>query len=530
MKLLGFFAIKTSSATSRSATLLAVAALAWLCGVLGSLTACSKNGDPASSTTYRLPWPDENHEYKLRDVQVRSFSDPKGLSGQLARILVDPFVDSQGLQGAPIGRFIVTSDGVNVPADFDTLQGATIYAHVERLKELDEKSGVQETVKWPLTIGVSTNVYDSSGALRNNALYDGRFDALLFVPYIDTGLPISLNAGIIAHEHFHVVFQAMVLQKVKQKQVIIGKPSPNFVACHLSPRAIAPFPSDVDELAELQESETTPPRPRRQGRLNVTTVTPKAIQDAIKQIPNDVYNAYLMRAINEGFADFWAWVYTGQADFIGPSLPAAEARRRRLDLSPGRLPSVEGLRALIFDVERMKARSEDVRAGLAYLTGTQYARFLRQVAIRIAPDADKNAEARLRVGKALMGALPAIADEVAEKFADGDVSPNVVIKPLFEKLQEKNEPVCRALESFAAPGDDFTLPEACAEFLKDQPNGPTSGTAPTVTATPSPSASPTAAAPPSPNASPGPNPNPRSSPSPSPRTNLNLNLKPREGL
>ena len=253
--------ILLKSKTFSRAALLALFSLLSL-----SLPSCGPLSDLESGFTslFQIPFSGSDGQYSLQKIEIKSFDDPTSLHGQYARILVDPYESGGGIESSkPVGRFARTRDGVMVPLDYVTMLATSIHAHMERLHALNVEVGLNDAqVGWPATVGIEANVVNSKKreTVRNNALFEKRLNALLMVPYSDKDLPIGLNGGILAHEHFHRIFQALVLSKVETKE--------------------------------------------------------EAPAGSVRE-----FNETVLRAMNEGFADFWAWVYTGDAEFMRASLP-----------------------------------------------------------------------------------------------------------------------------------------------------------------------------------------------------------------
>ncbi len=146
----------------------------------------------------------EGGAYSLDFIELKGIQDLDTLSGKFVHFFMSPRISSDRLQGpAPKTRFIRNSDGDYIPANEMTQQLVTVYAHMQRLAALDEELGAQGVNKWPRDIGVAVRV---RGGLDNNAFYDGKTDAMFFVPYTNKELPIAVNGGILAHEHFHSLF------------------------------------------------------------------------------------------------------------------------------------------------------------------------------------------------------------------------------------------------------------------------------------------------------------------------------------
>ncbi len=371
------------------------------------LFACNKPPYSQDAKILQIPWPTAAGDYTLQKVPVETFTEPEALKGTIATIYVQPFMDGGELKGElPVGRYARADGGVLVPADFETLQAATIYAHFERLSTLDKKAGSAPFLRLPARIGLEVEIQDS---LQNNALYDGVLDALLIVPFSASTLPISLNGGILAHEHFHAIFHALVLN-------------------HLTSDPVRCTWADVpgEDLNAPQNSF---------GDLS----------------PKD-FNDFLIRGINEGLADFWGWVYTGDAKFIGRSLEHV-AENRRLDRDPEQLP----------DLALMKRRvSKLVDAGsryaLSYSLGTFYARFMKKLTEQNFGDTAVY-ENRLQMAKVLVAALPALATSLAANYQTDFISPNVLLKPVILALP--NEQLsCDLVTKFSA-NEGKTKPLLC---------------------------------------------------------------------
>jgi uncharacterized protein (UPF0297 family) len=415
--------------------------------------ACTKAETPNARSYFQIPWPAGQGQYQIQNVPVSTFSAPDQLSGTTARILIDPYLAGDALQGRSIGRFISIGDNVFVPADFLTMQAATVYAHLEKLAEMDRQLGFGAQINWPLTIGLNANVVDERGSLRNNALYDGRLDSLLIVPYVDRRLPISLNAGVLAHEHFHKVFQTLVMTKVRRS---------------FQERGHKAF--DDESFCNWATQENLPEVP------DFGAPSAAQIKDPSSGVTPFVYNEFLLRAMNEGLADFWGWVYSGDPSFIGRSLNDRENEFRRLDVDTTALPSMEILKYNLSRIEqdyKSKASRDAMRISLAYEIGTYYARFMRALALKISNGSEETFTERVELAKALAAILPTLGDSVSSQLSktgsDEFISPNMFLSPLFEKLPKVTSSACDALDKFAAPESKLnSAPMVCVRIREGE--------------------------------------------------------------
>ena len=397
------------------------------------LPACGRTGDllgKQGGDVYQLPWPQEDGSYRLQKVQVESLEKPETLQGRFVRIMVEPYQQDGALHSAsPVGRFARVKDGFAVPADYATLQAVAIHAHIERLAKIDLQTGIGAHIRWPITVGIQAKVLDyrTQKVQHNNAIFRRDLNALLILPYSHGEIPLALNAGVLAHEHFHLLFQEAVLNRYVEASPS-SKPSAHRL-CDWS--AIAP-PSDARTLSEGGQKPISRDRP---------------------EIPAETFNLFLLRAFNEGFADFWGWVYTGDPRFIAHSLPS-ELGTRRMDIQTNELASVDLLKGLMTRGGRVADESQIFNG--AYLPGTLYARFLRELTLEVAEGDERNFKARLEVAKALIRALPALADQAVEAAKQKKyLSPNAILKPLLAEMATVSPKVCKSFERVAvaeAPG------------------------------------------------------------------------------
>lgn len=413
------------------------------------VASCGKPGDRYGSSTYRIPWPSATGAMSLQNVEIPTLSDPEHFSGSSAQILVEPGDGGGTLAAArPVGRYVKTSSGVLVPVDYVTIQAVTAYAHQERLREVDTSVGVVDVLSWPLSIGIDVHLMSFDQVSTNNAVYDAKLNSLLLVPYDEGDLPISLNPGILAHEHFHFIFQKIVMSRVHDSS------SQTSCAGGVAVGAVDRADSRADNRADNQKATS----PAKDERADNET----QLEKTAAGMPAKTYNAFVLRAMNEGFADFYGWLYAHDDSFLAKSLPDQD-EMRRLDRVAGRLPPESLVRRLLVDnFHPDKILPEVVRSHNAYVLGTVYARFLRHLAAQLEVGGLSPSDARLMVARALMASLPAIADLVTSTYENGYLSPNAVLKPLLANLPALSKDGCASLTQFRAPEASFVMPAACA--------------------------------------------------------------------
>lgn len=336
-------------------------------GVFTNLVGCTgrQQEHPHGPLQVKIPMLTDKG-YQLEVVNLLSLDDLFELKGWAARFLYSPEQTGKNLDGyQPKIRVVKNADGVYIATDELSLQLLTLYYHMENLGLMDEMAGVKDLNKWPRTVAVNVN-YSSAkdnSRVENNALYSGDLDALLFVPYTQTSLPITVNAGIIAHEHFHSLFNKLVVLPLGESY-----PDAEVTTLHDENKMLQIF--NFKPIAAIVEAEH---KPLQRSESDVGELAIVRNQKIIKI--RDYYHSHLLRGLNEGLADFWGWLYSGDVNFVGQSLPQFKAKRSLN--TEGKLPSTECFSSSLYQAENEDSEYPGPGAK-AYRYGTTVARILKQ--------------------------------------------------------------------------------------------------------------------------------------------------------
>ncbi len=384
--------------------------------LLGS--ACIKSGAD-SAKLFRIPWPNSNHEYLLQDIAVESFSEPEFLRGDLAEFFIQPELRFDlgriAQPGTPSGRFVSTSSGSYLALDTASLQAVSIYAHLERLHNLDLKSGAALFLPVRQAVGINVGLTNSENrVVENNAQYNPSVDALLFVPYTDVDLPIVFNAGVIAHEHFHSIFQKIVLSEFQVSKTYLS--------------------------AKLEEPNQLPP---------LVDSSPLVLPKAKPLISVAQYNRFVLRGINEGLADYWGWLYSGDESFVGRSL-SSSLEARRMDRVNIQFYNLEFLKLVL-----SSDADDQIRLARAYALGSQYAVYFRNLS-RSLFDNQISEATRAKLAHLLVLALPEFKNLLKVKLDTEYLAPEVFVKIFTKSIQDfsdapkaKEFEFCKSFRSIA---------------------------------------------------------------------------------
>lgn len=299
--------------------------------LIGCANSTNKCGDKVL-----LVWPDAAGAYGFQEVHIETLSSPYEVKGPAAEVYYEPSFTSAGFEGRVAQPQLTNSDGVCVPTDTGSAFSLAAYAVMERLQKFENQIGTASQVSWPRKIGVDFHMQGKSIDTENNAHYFGDPDVMAVVPYTRSDLPIALNHGIMAHEHFHAHFHRHVIMPLN-----ISMPT-------------------------VQSGQIFPPV---EFEFKVTPESTSAL----------TVNNAILRAWNEGLADFFAGIFTGRANFFTDSLPGA-ARTRSLDLPLSRLATAGDFEASANDLAAHGLSLEEGLTPYAYGQGARIARLMYRLA------------------------------------------------------------------------------------------------------------------------------------------------------
>jgi len=410
--------------------------------ILGLALGCNREPDThnvSGDIKARIPFTSEGGSYSLQEVILSDISSLYELSGKYATFYIYPAISGNKLVGQqPKTRFIKSGD-VYVPEDVLSQQLAVIYAHFQRLALLDIELGAGEVNTWPRDVGVAVRYRTPDGLQTDNAFYEATTDSMMVVPYTQDNLPIAVNAGILAHEYFHSLYYKLVEKSVFKTQAIV----------HGEKLRAEVLGANIVESIELSK-----PLPDN----NAASVT--------------TYHEFLSRALNEGLADFWAWIYTGDPDFLQLSLPS-EKKYRTLSLSLAEIkelqfPTSQGWKAEIDNRKYAEAGCRDGR--MYYCLGIKYARVLKYFSGIVQNSRGVTSQAaRKIVGAAIIKTLPKFKDALLNLKAKEYFEPIQFLVLLQDSVADLQPNEKQALQDIIKKSE-ISSPEANKKSLR--PDGP----------------------------------------------------------
>jgi hypothetical protein len=206
--------------------------------------------------------------------------------------------------------------------------------------QFESRIGTLDMLSWPRKVGLDIHVNSSDGMSHNNAHYFGQGDAIAVLPYNMKGLPLGLNPGVLAHEHFHGHFQRHVIAVTNAQLMPTFDPEALFYSA-FNMAGAKPTVEDVDR-----------------GDLR----TPRGL------------NAFVLRAWNEGLADVYGSIYSKNPQFFNASIPALK-EARALDA-----PLAMFMSAAIFQFNAERIMDPKSLVAISYDQGAYLARLMYSIA------------------------------------------------------------------------------------------------------------------------------------------------------
>ena len=356
----------------------------WLSLCLG-LAACQQNKQPEPTGTVQVQIPlsasvNGQVEYKLQNVYLQKIESLRNVRGGYAQFYYAPGLKNNSLDGySPVAYFIEAAQSLFVPKDDLSTQMATLYYHFQSLVQFSQAMGLSDVTTQPVQVAIQAKVMDESqGVMLDNAFFDGRSKAFVFVRYSLNDLPISVNGGIVAHEYFHSIFYNLVYEVMKKTNL--------------------PVAQKIRDETLHQDVAVTD---------KVTT--------------QDLFNETYLRGLNEGLADFWAWVYTTDSNFLKWSLPAY-SKSRVLNVNDREYwdrQKIENTVTLAFISDENP--TSYLGRNAIYQVGTGYARFLKQLSeLKSSEQKISLADAKFVVANQLVEFLKTLPVQ-ASKLTSADV-------------------------------------------------------------------------------------------------------------
>lgn len=372
-----------------------VVAFAVLTGLVACTAPKSETETASGSVRVRLPIVDKDGVNSIGEKTLAGLTSLAEVSGAYAQFIFAPRITEQGLVGfAPRAKFMKTGSGVFVPADEQSQHLAAIYSQFEDLFRLDQEMGLGDVLTWPRVVGISVRLLTNGQVVTDNAFYDGGSDAILVVPYKNGLLPLAMNPGVLGHEHFHALFDRLVLRPLLEKNAIS--------------RRMNPSNHPVDVLSDYFE------------KLKIKTADIELDKGESADL---MTRTVLVKSVNEGLADVWGWVHSGDTEFVGRSLPKFKTLRdlKAMGAGPQPLVPATAFRAAVTQISHTYEKPESVLNDFAYYPAAQLAKALVDVWSTDQGDLTPD-EVRREAGHRLIEALPVIVDALTTSKVDaGDM-------------------------------------------------------------------------------------------------------------
>lgn len=385
------------------------------------LSACSnpiESEEKKCPCYVKIPQLQEDGSYKLEAVQIKTLDSIKKIKSSKIQVTMNPRFLRDGtvedLQ--PEAQFMITKDNVIVPTRTETAEMFSIYKIMEDLYFFDRDLGISSVLKYPLHVSLQTRASRQRSA-ENNATYLPYFDHITVWKYVGDLVPLGLNRGVLAHEHFHALFSNIV---------------------HPDRYTVK---SDAQGLADDEQ----------EGQYTFIDIFHDSDTDS-----EAGYNFLILKALDEGLADFWANLFTDLENPYMASFDSDSAMSYR-SIKPivNQMESQEEL-TKIFNFNDYKqenaVNSENDKRVHAYVygRGVWYSNLFKAMSLKITADETDPKMKKIIIGQWIISSIKKLARVVQEKgqteiITQADILNNFVPESVDKSIESD---VCLDLNVF----------------------------------------------------------------------------------
>ncbi|MCK6598109.1 MAG: hypothetical protein L6Q37_07065 [Bdellovibrionaceae bacterium] len=344
-------------------------------------------------------------KYKFEVIELLNIFDLTSLSGKFARFYTKAYKENDELKGIqPRAHFLKTKSGVFIPKDELSTNLASIYYHTQNLALWDQKIGAEKINTLPRKIILNTQI-NGKGYKDNNALYEGKTDAIIFLKYTDQDLPLALNAGVFAHEYFHSLFYKTIQLKINENP-FFKKMDEKILALSKNSRSGV---LNISMKPLLASTEFTNKGKSILAKTDLAQLTEDSVYD---------YFRVLLKGYNEGIADFWGWSYTNDINFISHSIKETPTNRtlelKSQNLERPALHSKSEILSSVFVISADPEVKEVYYNTLSYEIGTRVGLFYKELTNFVATNRKISLdEAKLEVSKSIFQLISGWGNDLA---------------------------------------------------------------------------------------------------------------------
>ncbi len=435
--------------------------------LLFALLGCNSPFSKKEGKPYKvlLLVPNDQGGYSFETKTIETMDDPTTVEGANLKVRINSkFYPDRIEDQIPHASYRVNEDGVLLPADTNSMLYYGLYYNMEQLLKFDQQIGLVGALPYPRIASIQTDVIKSfSGPVRvwkNNLAYLPGYDRIIVYKFDESVLPAPLNLGLVAHEHFHAIFEKIV-----------------------EPTQMVQFEIQREEIEQMQKTREKKIQQLGLTKDQISKLSPQQLFDQLQPSDDEVkemqaelktihsgskgYNYLMLNALTEGFADFWAWLITGKElpaedTFTSSDLKKFNIENRKVNNSVVPVYAEYNMKldfnynAFTTQEQGMAKKSDDgfsVR-DYFYIYGSKYSVLLRSLSETIAARAATPSEAKVQIGRWMIQGLSRIRGRLGQfnqtKDADEMLTQDLILEGFVpDNLEEAQlTEVCTKIKTF----------------------------------------------------------------------------------
>ncbi len=354
----------------------------------------------------------EDGTYKRSVYTFKTLENARTMTGSKINLRFNPrfYQDGSVKDITPENQFFVNSSGILIPSHTFSEELFSIYKIMEELYYFDTQIGVDRFLTYPRTVSIDNR--SKSAKRREDAYYTPIHDRIVVLSYDGKLAPLGLNKGVIAHEHFHAIFNNVV----------------------------RPIQKTVNDIGPASSS------------ANGSEKAGMIISDTKDK--NLSYNYLILRALDEGLSDFWASLITGMSNAYLASLSKANVEYREVSGNIYPIHSQDVLAAnLVYEnfKTEMKTGHGQVQ-GYIYFIGVHYSNLIKSLSKKIAlarEDLTPDQE-RVEIAKWIISSLQKLAQTLEQNGSLKVLSQADLLSSFIPETQNRAllKEICADLNEF----------------------------------------------------------------------------------
>lgn len=389
--------------------------------IMAFIAACSNPFEDKDKCpcTVNLQELQPNGQYERKSFYLSTLRDPRKMIGSVIRVTLNPRFSRDGevSEITPEAQYLVNADKQLVPTSTRSDELFTIYKIMEDLYKFDQATGVDQILNYPRILSIQERAKKANE--KDDAFYSPLYDRIVFLSYTGKKAPLAHNTGVIAHEHFHAIFNKIV----------------------------NPISETIDDM-------------NYDAKLNLHDESPTlAEQFSVSSMEVETragFNYLILKSLDEGLADFWTNLQTDMSNsYVVSYMPEDQMEARAVQATIYPMDALPVLKAdLDFSAyEREKKLTDRPVRKKVYGNAVKYSNFIKTLSEKMYPShaeasALSHQERKVAIAQWIIASLKKLSVVVQEKGQTQYLTQAEILESFIPDNKEALGDICVSMKAF----------------------------------------------------------------------------------